>query len=158
MSGEYMEQNLHNLQLPVSIWKIIPTLFYPAVTYLSFVSTCTDSLSLLLAPWACVRPPLSLSTARECKIFELFVAWVVQKVCSGNSPFSHILCSFFFGYLPICRSSRMVKAKQNVPNFSAGMSIESRLTTWTEATRMLPSLTRRRTKAAATAEKYQVLR
>ena len=35
----------------------------------------------------------------------------------------------------------MVLAKQNVPNFSAGVSIESHLTTLIEVARMPPSLT-----------------
>ena len=66
-----MEQNLHNLQLPVSIWKIIPTLFYPAVTYLSFVSTCIDNLSLLLELMS--HHHLVYKQPRERKIFELFI-------------------------------------------------------------------------------------
>ena len=72
---------------------------------------------------------------REHKIFDLFVARVVQKLNNGNGPFSHILCSS-----AICRCVGCPDEK-NVPNFSAGVSIELHVTTLIEAACMPPSLT-----------------
>ena len=79
---------------------------------------------------------------RERKIFDLFKARIVQKLYREMAHF-HIVCVVCFG---LYRSSRTVQAKQNVPTFSAGVSIESRVTTLIEAARTPPSFTRRRTK------------
>ena len=75
---------------------LLPTLFYPAVTYLWFVSTCIDSLSLLFRSLSSLSDcPSVYQQPRERKIFDFFVARVVQKfTVRGNGPFSHILCSF----------------------------------------------------------------
>lgn len=76
---------------------LLPTLFYFAVTYLSFVSTCVDSLSLLSAPWACwarVNCYFSLSTATWTLNFWPFWSLGSAKTLQWKWPFSHILCSF----------------------------------------------------------------
>ena len=119
-----------NILLPHCFSMLLPTFCFFFNLYWQFLTSFRSLSSYQTAT-------RSINSHVNAK-FLTFVARVMQKLYSGNGPFS------FSGYLPIYRSSRTVQAKQN---FSAGVSIESRVTTLRETACTLPSLTRCRRKA-----------
>ena len=126
--------------ITIAMWYILicllPTLFYLAVTYLQLVSTVFCFFQFLELVSDC---HLVYQQPCERKIFDFFVTQVVQKVYSGNGPFSHILCSFLRAtrqYIDRPERSRRNKMFQ----ISVWGSIESRVTTLLEAARTPLSL------------------
>ena len=72
-------------------------------------STCFHSLLFLSASELVSDCHLVYQQTCEHKIFDLFVAQVVQKLYSGIGPFFHILCSFLHDHPEWSRQNKMLQ-------------------------------------------------